>query len=236
MLKIDFHTHTCCSPDAVHGIRPMIRQAKRVGLDGIAITDHNRLLDQKTANQLSKEFDILVLPGVEGGKIASGKHWLGIGISSIPQEFSINNIVSRINDDGGIAIAPHPWTGRGFRSFEKHGFNAVETLNGTTPFSNSLIKNSGHIPEVGGSDAHTACMLGYSWTEVDASHSVDDILQAVIRGLCRPAGGIVPWWCHPMYWGQLGLRYFRHGITLTRNSSGYPAHVPLNTPDSEGLV
>ena len=43
MTKIDFHVHTSYSPDAFNDPFKIVKHAKRKGLDGIAITDHNNL-------------------------------------------------------------------------------------------------------------------------------------------------------------------------------------------------
>jgi len=54
-----------------------------------------------------------------------------------------------------------------------------------------LKNNPIFIPEVGGADAHAHFILGYTWTEVNVSDSVGDILQAVERGFCKPLGRII---------------------------------------------
>ncbi|MBN1165850.1 MAG: PHP domain-containing protein [Methanospirillaceae archaeon] len=220
MITADLHTHTCISPDATHSLRTMVRKAKKTGLDAIAITDHNHLLDYRIAQELSREFDILVIPGMEGGKIAREKHWIALGVDSVPQGRSIFQILDSIHDMGGIAIAPHPMTCKGYHSFSALPFDAVETLNGTTPIANAFLKNPVSMPEVGGSDAHSSCMLGYTWTEIERDCScIDDLLLAIEKGSCRPGGSLVPAWKHLVFWGQLGLRYLDQIGTGIRKKS-----------------
>ena len=40
-LKIDLHSHSYFSGDGVSSLESMIASARRKGLDGFAITDHN---------------------------------------------------------------------------------------------------------------------------------------------------------------------------------------------------
>ena len=170
----------------------MVKYAKKAGLDAIAITDHNHLFPWKEAASLSKEFNITVIPGVEGGHIALEKHWIAIGIKNNPVLSTIGNTIRRVHQDGGIAIAPHPFTRLGYNNYENLGFRVVESLNGTEPGASKKVPHIRGISEVAGSDAHTALMLGFCWTFVDACESVEDILEAVRKGLCTPKGVKVP--------------------------------------------
>ena len=43
----------------------MIREAKRIGLDGMCITDHDSFWDPDRTQELSRLHDLLVLPGCE---------------------------------------------------------------------------------------------------------------------------------------------------------------------------
>ena len=68
-MKVDLHVHTKNSKDAIHDIKVIIKKAKKVGLSAIAITDHNKLLSEKRAKELSRKYKILIIPGIEIGKL-----------------------------------------------------------------------------------------------------------------------------------------------------------------------
>jgi predicted metal-dependent phosphoesterase TrpH len=170
----------------------MVRKAKKAGLDALAITDHNCLFPKNEAQHLSKEFDILVIPGIEGGNIAIRKHWIAVGVDHPITKCRIDAVLSSIQHESGLSIAPHPHTRLGYAEYARIGFDAVESLNGTEPAANRRVKNSRHIPEVAGSDAHALPMLGYTWTEVDAEPTVESILESVRKGRCRPGGSTIP--------------------------------------------
>ncbi len=191
-MKVDFHVHTNRSIDAVHNPRQMVKGAKKTGLDAIVITDHNCLFPKSEAQRLTKEFGILVIPGIEGGNIAVQKHWIALGVERQITKSRIDSILSFIKNEGGLSIAPHPHSRLGFSDYTALGFDAVESLNGCAPDSNQRVNNSGRIPEVGGSDAHALPMLGFTWTRINSDATVESILEAVRKGWCRPGGSTIP--------------------------------------------
>jgi PHP domain len=191
-MKVDFHVHTSRSVDAVASPRQVVKYAKKLGLDAIAITDHNRLFPHALARQLSREFGLLVIPGMEGGNIAIRKHWIALGISRPFESLSIDTVLSFIRNEGGVSVAPHPHARLGYADYAGLGFDAVESLNGSEPQSNALVRNTRNIPETGGSDAHALPMMGYTWTLVEADGTLDGVLEAVRGGRCTPRGTTIP--------------------------------------------
>jgi predicted metal-dependent phosphoesterase TrpH len=202
-MKIDFHVHTDRSPDGIHNVRTTVKHAKKTGLDAIAITDHQRHFSCREARALSRELDFLVIPGIEGGNIAFGSHWIGLGIDEIPQPDGIDAILTRITAEGGVSIAPHPHSLTGFTNYAELAFDAVETLNATDRLSNLRVRNRRKLPEVAGSDAHAAYMIGYAWTELPPCDSVEEVLDAVRKGDCAPAGDLIPAHQKVRYWGEV---------------------------------
>lgn len=66
-FKIDLHNHTVLSPCGGLEMAPsaMLERAEDLGLDIIAITDHNSCKNCKAYCELSEEYKVLVIPGVE---------------------------------------------------------------------------------------------------------------------------------------------------------------------------
>jgi predicted metal-dependent phosphoesterase TrpH len=202
MLKIDFHTHTRRSVDAVHDPRLMVKQAKKAGLDALAITDHNRLFPKREAQHLTREFGILVIPGMEGGNIAVQKHWIALGIDRTNRTSGIEAILAGIREDGGLSAAPHPHARLGYADYAGLGFDAVESLNGSEPDSNRQMNNIHAVPEIAGSDAHAVPMLGFTWTEVDADATTESVLESVRKGRCCPGGSVIPFFDYIRFYPQ----------------------------------
>lgn len=65
MGNIDMHVHTCAS-DGVFTSSEIVDWAKKLGLEGIAITDHDTIDGIDEAIEASKRYsDFLVIPGIE---------------------------------------------------------------------------------------------------------------------------------------------------------------------------
>jgi len=179
-MKIDIHTHSSYS-DGVNTPGEMVRYAKKIGLDGIAITDHNVIDGAIKALKYNSE-DFTVIPGIE---VSSEEgHILGLGITElIERAIPAEEVVERIHELGGIAIAAHPYDR--FRSgvgdlIYKIDFDAIEVINGrtilTTRDMRKIAKNI-KLPKVGGSDAHSLDELGSVSIVVD-----NDPIESILKG------------------------------------------------------
>lgn len=188
--------HTCFSHDSVITPKELIFYAKKRGLDGVAITDHDRI---DGALKMAKKKDILIIPGIEVSSIKG--HVMGLNLyESIPKKLSASETVDKIHELGGVAVACHPITF--FReSLGRHTnskFDAVEVINASAiPFKYS-VKGGKKLalllqkPQIGGSDAHYAPEIGCAFTIVEAEADIEEIFKALKKGLCRPFGMAIP--------------------------------------------
>ena len=66
-LSYDLHIHSALSPCGDGDMTPnnIVNMAYLKGLDVIAVTDHNSVLNIKPVISLAKKYDILVIPGIE---------------------------------------------------------------------------------------------------------------------------------------------------------------------------
>ncbi len=180
MRKFDLHIHSYYS-DGVNSPREIIRYAKDMGLDGIAITDHNEIKGTLEALEFQEE-NFLVVPGIE---ISSRDgHLVALGIKEIiPRDRSAEETIEKIHDLGGIAIAAHPYDffrrGVGDLIFSLD-FDAVEVENGHTlrDYKNPLsaVKEK-KLPITGGSDAHCLEEMGSVFIEIPEKYK--DPLEAI---------------------------------------------------------
>lgn len=78
MTGFDMHIHTTAS-DGFFSVRDIIGMAKDIGLDGIAITDHDTVASLDEAAALSKELKFPVISGIEFSSDWQGRdvHILG---------------------------------------------------------------------------------------------------------------------------------------------------------------
>ena len=190
LLKLDLHVHTAGSPDAHTKIENLPEIMRARGLDGLAITEHNKFDPPNLP-------DVLIVPGVE---ISSRDgHILALGVKeNIPSRLSADETITRIHDQGGIAIIAHPHDPVSARvkiADLKVRPDAVETVNSDAlsfHISNWLARRDARkfeLPQVGGSDSHIPESIGDAYTVVDSSsRDVRGVLEAIKAGRVHPEG------------------------------------------------
>ncbi|WP_174583029.1 CehA/McbA family metallohydrolase [Candidatus Methylacidithermus pantelleriae] len=198
ILKIDFHCHSRFSADGISDPEEMVAKAKRRGLDGFALTDHDTcdgiLYCYKAglARPDGKPVDgFLILPGQE---ITTRQgHLLALGVL-LPNLHGIDakEAVTVVHSSGGLAIPPHPFDyfRAGIRSavLDTLDIDGVEVFNSATTFRHcnrrawEYARQRG-LPMIACSDAHYADVIGTAYTMVETKEfTVEEILGAVRKG------------------------------------------------------
>lgn len=199
MQKFDLHIHSTCSKHklwGIDGINPpeeIVEVAVKTGLQGIAITDHNTLMGTERAIKFVKtnKIDIFIIPGAEIRSNAGDILALGIS-EDIQKNLPILDTIDAIKDQGGIAIAAHPYKyNTNITQFLNPSielkFDALEIFNaGVTLGRNHkarLLADKLKIPGIAVSDAHYKSSIGYTYTTMDPDVStVDEALRAIQKG------------------------------------------------------
>ena len=193
-MRLDLHNHTRYSPDS--RVRPaeLVAAARRAGLDGLAITDHNAVGGVREAEEAAAS-GFLVLPGIEISTAAG--HVLGFGVRDVvPRGLSVAETFERVTALGGVAVAAHPyrfWSGIGEAALREARFPAYETANARTLRRGNVRAGErareAKVGETGGSDSHFLDEVARAVTQLDAGvSSVDDLLQALGQGRSRAEG------------------------------------------------
>jgi predicted metal-dependent phosphoesterase TrpH len=196
--SFDLHLHTHYSADACNSPEAMVEAAKRRGLSGIALTDHNtcdaveHLTRAGMIRADGQPVDgFLIVPGVEVST-ADG-HLLCLG-TTLPfmKGKPASEVVAAIRERGGVAVAPHPYDRfrAGIREevLDDLDLAALETFNAAV----SLKRFNDHaaayaakrgLAATAGSDAHHASAAGISHTAYDLPDlSLDSLLRAIPKG------------------------------------------------------
>lgn len=178
-LKIDLHVHTNASRDGISSIKEVLHYAKKKGLDGIAVTDHDVFMDPITAEKLSGE--LIVIPGVE--------------LST-----EMGHLIF-LYDERGPMIVPHPLdpVSRGIGLENVKNLVSLRPLlevrNGSTiPIFNKMAEKLAielNLNMVGGSDAHVDFMVGSAYTIVEVEEkSLESVINAIKMGRVSAVGGM----------------------------------------------
>jgi predicted metal-dependent phosphoesterase TrpH len=207
--RADLHVHTLAS-DGVSGVEEILDQAERIGLDVIAIADHERV-DAGIAARAMAEARGLHVQVIVGEEITTrGGHLVGLFLERrIPPWGSLRSSVARVHEQGGLAIIPHPLvpyplcaSARSIRRLMADPDpvfhpDAIEAFNPTT----ASMPWSGRVPDfaaevslvpVAASDAHRAADVGHALT-LFAGHSTEDVRAAIVRGRTAWQGAPYAW-------------------------------------------
>ncbi len=201
-MLVELHTHTKYSlgtqvpVEGLNTSQEMVKHAKKIGLGAIAITDHDTVKGTIEAKKYAKKYDVVVIPGVEVS--TSGGHILAIGVEElINPGMSVEETVEEIHDQGGVAVAPHPFdiknAGVGELSEKTDAIEAFNAIN-VDRIANRRAKifaQNHKKPQLAGSDAHWTEMLGHGINKIDADN-VDGILKAIKKGDLEMRGRYMP--------------------------------------------
>ncbi|PCR92686.1 PHP domain-containing protein [Natrinema ejinorense] len=216
MLSVELHTHSSLSYDGRDPIELILEQAEAVGLDAIAVTDHDEIDASLEAVERAPEYGLVGIPGIEISSKAG--HVLGLGVEeAIPPGLSFESTLEAIHEQDGLAVIPHPF------QESRHGVmarisreqlamgDAIEVYNsrlftGRANRQAERYARSRNLPMTAGSDAHISEMVGQAITRVDAEdRSADAILAAIADGRTTVEGKRTPW--------RISIRQFAGGVT-----------------------
>ena len=204
MLSAELHCHSALSHDGRDEIELLLEQAAGIGLDALAITDHDVLDASIEAAELASSYGLVGIPGMEVTTAAG--HVLAIGVREhVPACLSFAETLARIREQGAITVIPHPFQ-RSRHGVAPHisrsalaSADAIEIYNSRllTGRSNRQAERFARVrglPMTAGSDAHISEMIGQAVTEIDAAErSADAVLEAIREGRTRVLGKRTPW-------------------------------------------
>ncbi len=187
----DLHIHTIYSYDGTASVPAVLRRAKELGLNVIAITDHDEIAGSLKALELAPQYGIEVIPGIE--ITTADGDLLAFNITEkVPAHLPVQETILRVGALGGFCIAPHPMAGgMGMKSLsamsiiralrnpeiakiligiEAHNATAIDRISNQ---SARLLASRLPIAKVGNSDAHILSAIGLGATEFSGSTAAD---------------------------------------------------------------
>ena len=197
-MKIDLHTHTiqrsgCSSLDE----EDLISCAIRKGLDGLAITDHGKLVPKKTLERLNERFHpFRVFTGIEISLIMKYTNYsrgyqdfivIGIHKPAMASGWTYDILLKFVRENGGYIFWAHPfrYDNEFPQEIQYNQPDAVEIY--STNIRSNLAPRIKKMAEergcrtIGASDAHFPEDVGYSFISLEKKVSSDAELVTELK-------------------------------------------------------
>jgi predicted metal-dependent phosphoesterase TrpH len=187
VIKVDLHLHSRFSHDSRTTLEALVERCGEIGLDRIALTDHNTAAGTFALAKMAPE---LTITGQEV-KTREGEV-IGLFIKrELPAWQRPEQVMDMIHEMGGLVYIPHPLD-RNRSHFREHRLVAladrIDILETYNPWCEPAANQAAALiaAELGkvtatGSDAHAVDELGRSWMEMDEYDGSDDFLEK-LRG------------------------------------------------------
>ncbi|HEX8295057.1 MAG TPA: PHP domain-containing protein [Chthoniobacteraceae bacterium] len=196
--NIDLHCHSWFSGDGVSSPEALIAAARKKGLHGFALTDHNTsdgcryLLDKGLVREDGGAVDdFIIIPGVEVTTEEGHLLCLGVILPYLKGAPAVE-VCQLVHELGGVTIPPHPYDlfRAGIRQsvLDVLKIDALEVFNAATTlkrynrmaFEYATMKG---LPMTAGSDAHHESAIGTAYTILRADDfTVRGLLSQIVRG------------------------------------------------------
>ena len=201
-MKVDLHVHTCYSRDSLMSLETVVVTCRRLGLDKVAITDHNTIAGALALREMAPE---LVVVGQEI-KTPAGELIAYFLEEEIPKGLSPQETIARIRAQGGVVGVPHPLDRLRREAVRWANLmeiidqvDALEAFNARTTFpadnrrTEDLARQRGLLVTAG-SDAHAACEIGQAYVEMPPFNSKEQFMRSLAQG--QIVGRLSPPWIH----------------------------------------
>jgi predicted metal-dependent phosphoesterase TrpH len=197
-MKFDHHIHTRRhSPDSDIDPLELVEFARKIGLDGVVITEHDYQWRERELSELAKAAaPLLVYSGAEIS--AQEGHFLVYGLPSLAEIWpgiALAELLEIVTSYQAAIVAAHPF--RWDQPFEQivaeYGpvFDAIELVSNnvtraTRMKAEALLARQA-MGTTGSSDAHELGVVGCYYTEFDGPiRSMDDFVAGIKNRRGRP--------------------------------------------------
>jgi predicted metal-dependent phosphoesterase TrpH len=199
-LRIDLHTHTYYSPDAVTSPQRFVEACQRKGLTCVAVTDHNTIRGALAVQEMAP---LRVIVGEEIRTVEG--EIIGLFLrEEVPPGLSARETIERVRAQSGLVSLPHPLDRfRGGIGAERLPGLAplahiIEVMNARTTVGRDNDK-AARLAEENGlvgvavSDAHSPWEMGRAYVEAPPFEGPEDLLEALRWGTLvgRPSSPLV---------------------------------------------
>ncbi len=201
-MRADLHIHSMCSPDSKTTPEQIVSRCKKVGIDCVAITDHDTIAGAIEVKRIAP-FTVIVSSEIHtrDGEI------IGYFLEKeIPGKLPVAETVRLIKEQGGLVCVPHPFDGLRGSAIERSALleilpdvDIIEIFNARCMYryQNNMARDLAakhKLPASAGSDAHTLNEIGGTYVEMPDFADKTGFLKALAQG--KITGHAAPPWVH----------------------------------------
>lgn len=192
-MKLDLHVHTKYSKDCKMEPSTVVSCALKLGLDGIAVTDHGTVKGGLATRKIAPKW----LTVIVGSEVKTDRgEVIGYFVDEEIPQGAFHDVIEKIRSQGGVAVVPHPFDPFRPNSFSPRAedagvldglevFNSRCLLDRTNKRAVKFARKHGLIMTAG-SDAHTPGEIGTSGVVVEALEDIRKNGSAKIFGKRTP--------------------------------------------------
>ncbi len=206
------HAHTKHSFDSLTGPEALARHAAELGVDVLAVTDHDTWRGSVEAREAASRLG-LPLTVILASEINTRQgDVIGLFLKRDLHEEDAPALCDAIHADGGLVLLPHPYKWHRLDEPLLARVDLVEVYNGRTGRADNTraleLARARNLPELVGPDAHLLHELGLARVEFEGEKPADEaalkaaLLRSPRRFVTRP-GSI---WNE---WRSQGVRFLR---------------------------
>lgn len=205
MWKVDLHSHTIYSKDCLTRPEEAIARARSLGLDKLAVTEHDNLAGALRAKELAPD---LIIVGEEV-KTTHGELIAYYVKEEVPGGLSPQETIRRLREQGAVISVPHPLDSlRGSAMGMANVMQVIDQVDAIEVRNARCVRAQDNLAALelarahgllvtAGSDAHIPYELGHCYVEMPA---FEDDAESFVDALRRaePMGKESPFWPHLM--------------------------------------
>ncbi len=191
-MKFDLHIHTKYSFDCNSKPERIVKIAKKRGMDGIAVTDHDNIEGWNHMIEAVKKSGLMLVLGEEiRVRDNNGSYEiLGLFLNEKIKLGGFNEIVDQIKQQGGIACLPHPFDP--FKVKFNNRDSLAKKIDAVEVFNARVIRSiynkkafdfakKHNLGMTAGSDAHTEQEVGRGYLITDVN-DLEGLKKAILKG------------------------------------------------------
>lgn len=214
--RVDLHTHTWASPDCLTDPRDLIERARDVGLNRLAVTDHNTIQGALEAHALAPD---LIIVGQEIDTATGGELIAYFVRDTVPPHLPPEEAIRRLRAQGAVISISHPLDAlRGSAMGEANTLALIQQVDALEVFNARCLRAefnrraaelaAAHGKLItAGSDAHTLAEVGAGYLELPVFRDNPEAFRASLAR-ATAGGRLTGLWPHlASTWSKFGRRF-----------------------------